>query len=102
MTNLKYELFNIDNTGRESTPASISIPKSLYLKEITVTRENGAVSKPTALTIKFIVPYGRVVQSYSGVVDEENSSTALTFSTRDGTKVRDIVINGITGNISVR
>ena len=99
---LNYRLFTIDNTGRESTPTPVSIPSSLYLKEITVTREGGGVTRPNSLTLKFTVPYGRVVQSYSGVVNEQNSITVLTFSAIDNSKIRDVIINGITGNISVR
>lgn len=97
-----YEQFVDDREGVKRSPKISVFPKRIYVREITVVKESGVIVRPTTLTVRFQVPYGRIAQTYAGATDEVNSITTMVLSTEDGSRSITVTINGITGNVTLK
>jgi prepilin-type N-terminal cleavage/methylation domain-containing protein len=87
---------------------TVKLPGKIVIKSINVQRPDNTNVCEKTLTIKFSVPYGRILQSFSNtcsgaevaVNDEANDITTIVFgSSVDATVSATVVINGISANI---
>lgn len=102
----RYSFFGDDSSINQnrSTLNTTNFNGRVYLKSFTITRSDGTTTSATSLQTLFSVPYGRVLQTYSGGaqsgVKDTNATVTITLgSLDDATQLRNIVINGITGSI---
>lgn len=84
--------------------ATLNLPPNVYIKTISIVRATGSSTTATNLEVYFTVPYGRLLQTYSGGVSAQskdpNAITTVTLSTKDNTKTLTFVVNGVSGNIT--
>ncbi len=84
--------------------SSQNLPGNIYIKQISITRADNTVTTATNLQVLFTVPYGRLLQTYSGGATsankDANATSTVTLSTSDNTQTITFVINGISGNIT--
>lgn len=100
-----YQLNAFDNnlTPNKMQLANVNYPVNIINSQIQLTKANNTTSNVTkAMTIRFLIPYGRIYANYSSgifVVNEANDIVRLKLTTRDGTMCKYVTVNGITGNI---
>jgi prepilin-type N-terminal cleavage/methylation domain-containing protein len=101
-----YSLFTEDNTGVRKSSNVVEFPRGIYIDSIVVKAQdpvNGEVFLyPANVTTRFTVPYGRATATYSGANNQLDSVVMLNLATSDGSRYKQIVINGITGNVSTQ
>jgi prepilin-type N-terminal cleavage/methylation domain-containing protein len=104
-TAVSYNLFIEDNKGVRRNSNISSFPQGIYISSIEVLTQGASgdvIANPSNITTRFTVPYGRVTQSYTGASNQQDTQVTLNLTTADGSKTRKVIINGITGNISVQ
>jgi len=86
-----------------STLSTLNLPGNVYIKQILITRSDSSSTTASSLQVFFTVPYGRVLQTYSGgpasQTRDPNAVTTVTISTSDNTRTLTFTINGISGTI---
>lgn len=123
-----YQIQSVDDTVLQNTQtvSTTQLPTNIIFESIQIQRPNGGGTYcPSQATIQFTVPYGRIITSYAGaapcysnpqpiigpyrggrgggggvsVNQEANDIITLIISSTDGSSIKSIVINGISGNI---
>jgi len=99
-----YRLIAEDNANpvNRTTLETIKLPENTYIKTISVKKSDGTIINTNSLTIFFKVPYGRVLSSYGTIVKEANDILTVVLSAPDDSVSGTVVINGITGLISLQ
>jgi prepilin-type N-terminal cleavage/methylation domain-containing protein len=101
-----YNLFTEDKAGLRKSSNVVEFPKGIYIDSIIVIAPDpvtgGIFINPSTVTTRFLVPYGRTTATYSGANNQQDAIVMLNLGTFDGSKYKQIVINGITGNISTQ
>ncbi len=101
----QYSLAADDDSPSPQTYSlsSVNLPAHVYLKSVSILKTNSINVSAITDTVYFSVPYGRVLQTYTGsasALKEPDDITTIVLSTTDNTLSKSIVINGITGNIT--
>lgn len=102
----------VDDTCLDAaeTATSVNFPSNISLQKISVQRPDGSQICPNSVLIQFLVPYGRIVQTFSGTpcgggapvsqTQEANDITTMTLASANGQNTVNVIVNGIAGNIS--
>ncbi len=103
---LSYAYVGDDNTTNKnrSSISTINLPSKIYIKSASIARADGIITGASSLEILFTVPYGRVLQTYSGgsqsAIKDSNATVTITIGAyNDASLTRTIIIDGVTGNI---
>ncbi len=84
--------------------STLNLPSNVYVKTISITRADGSTTTANSLQVLFTIPYGRLLQTFSGgtasATKESNAVTTVTLSTKDNTSTATFVINGISGSVT--